>query len=58
MEPLGLTGVFNLKPWGCSLSGIGMHVAQYKAQDIKHYELKKKIMNFLSMNSVVRTSES
>lgn len=41
-ESLGLTGVFNLKPLGRILSGIAMHVAQQKTQDLKHYELSKE----------------
>lgn len=41
-EPLGLTGVFNLKPLGRILSGIAMHVAQHKTPNLKHYELFKE----------------
>lgn len=41
-EPLGMTGVFNLRPLGCILSRIDVHVAQHKTQDLKHYELFKE----------------
>lgn len=41
VKPLGVTGVSNLKPLGCILSGIAMHVDQYKTQDLKRYETKQ-----------------
>ena len=39
VEPLGLTGALNLNPLVCILSGIAVHVAQYKTQDLRHYKL-------------------